>query len=547
MKLPTKVQCIIYKEVNRKHEFLILKRLDSKGGFWQPITGSVEESDKDIESASFREIFEEIKVKKSDILKKHSNIHSFQFKNDKNTTITEYVFAFEVKSNVKINIDSNIYPEHSEYEWALFEKAINTIEWENNKIALSKVNDMLTKNKKMDHNRIKELEENYDFGTYPKRDITIVSGKAALLYDEKGNEYIDCTSGVGVANIGHCHPKLAKTLEEQSKKLITCYSIFHNDKRAELLQKIVQIAPSPIAKAFLCNSGTESVEAAIKFARSTTGKQTIIALNQCFHGKTIGSLALTHNKKYQAPFAPIMPAVIHIPKNDIEKLKEAIQENKIKQDDQNHNIAAVIIELIQGERGVRPLDKEYVTKLRQITKENNILLIIDEVQTGFGRTGKMFATNHYNVEPDIICTAKAIAGGVPMGATLTTKEITAPTKSHTSTFGGNALACAAALTTIEILEDNNSELINNSKEIGNYIIKQINDLNLPKVREVRGMGLMIGIGLKVRAGEYVHKLMTEHKILALLAGPLTSRLLPPLCITKEQADQVITTLKEVLN
>ena len=387
----------------------------------------------------------------------------------------------------------------------------------------------------LNHKTIKQLEEKYDFGTYPKRDITLVKGKGTLVYDSEDNKYIDCSSGVGVANIGHCHPKITKTISKQSQKLITCYSIFHNDQRAKLLEKLIKIAPKPLTKAFLCNSGTESVEAAIKFARSTTGKKEIIALNQCFHGKTMGSLALTHNKKYQEPFAPIMQGVKHIPKNNIEALNESI----------NDNTAAVIIELVQGESGVRPLNKEYVKELRQITKKHNILLIIDEVQTGFGRTGKMFTTEHYEIEPDMICTAKAIAGGLAMGATICQEKITAPKKSHTTTFGGNPLSCAAALTTIKIIQEEN--LIENANNFGNYLKKQLEQLNHPKIREIRGLGLMIGIQLKQRAGEYVHKLMTEQKIIALLAGPLTIRLLPPLCITKEQADKVIQAIKSILN
>jgi LysW-gamma-L-lysine/LysW-L-ornithine aminotransferase len=377
------------------------------------------------------------------------------------------------------------------------------------------------------------LEDTYEFGTYPKRDIVLVAGTGATVTDSEGKLYIDCTAGVGVANIGHANPALANAIEQQSKRLITCYSIFYNDQRAALVKKLVGVAPKSIKRVFLCNSGTEAVEAAIKFARSTTNKQEIIALMRGFHGKTLGSLAATWNKKYQEPFAPILPGVKHIPANNIEKLKATITENT----------AAVLIELIQGEGGVRQLDKEFVAQVREITKEKGIILIIDEVQTGFGRTGKMFACEHYNLQPDIICCAKGIAGGVPMGATLCAEHITAPKKSHTTTFGGNPLACAASLATLAYMEEHN--LITKAEELGTYFKGKIEALNHPKIREVRGEGLMIGVELKERAGFYVHALM-DKGVLALLAGPTVVRFLPPLVITKEQIDAVVEAFASVL-
>jgi acetylornithine/LysW-gamma-L-lysine aminotransferase len=315
--------------------------------------------------------------------------------------------------------------------------------------------------------------------------------------------------------------------------LITCYSGFYNDKRAEAAKKLVEISPENIKKIFFCNSGTESVEAAIKFARSTTKKPKIIALMRGYHGKTIGSLSLTWNKKYQLPFKPIMQGTEHVPAGNIEKLKEAIDENT----------AAVIIELVQGEGGVRPLEKEYIQEVRKITQENNILLIVDEVQTGFGRTGKMFCCENYNLKPDIICSSKAIAGGLAMGATLCSENIEVPKKSHTSTFGGNALACEASLATIDYMEKNN--LAKNSEEMGNYFMQKLKEINSDKIREVRGMGLMIGVELKERAGFYVNQLMKEG-IVALLAGSTVIRFLPPLIVTKEEIDRALEALQKVL-
>jgi acetylornithine/LysW-gamma-L-lysine aminotransferase len=385
----------------------------------------------------------------------------------------------------------------------------------------------------MSTKEIKELEDTYDMGMYPKRDIVLVAGHGATVTDSDGKLYIDCTAGVGVANIGHANNAVAHALEKQSKLLITCYSIFYNDQRAKLVQKLVSIAPKPLAKVFLCNSGAESVEAAIKFSRSTTGKKEIIALMRGFHGKTMGALAATWAKEYQEPFAPLLPGIKHVPANNIEKLQEAITEDT----------AAVLLELVQGECGVRLLDEEYIKKVRAITKKRDILLIVDEVQTGFGRTGKMFATEHYNIEPDMVCCAKGIAGGVPMAATLCTKDITAPKKSHTTTFGGNPLACAASLATLEYIEK--EHLVKKAAENGRYFAEKLRRIKSPKIREVRGLGLMIGVELKERVGCYVDAL-AKQGVLVLLAGPTVLRFLPPLVITKEQIDVVVHALEKVL-
>jgi len=379
----------------------------------------------------------------------------------------------------------------------------------------------------------KELEETYEMGTYTRREIVIVKGNAATLTDSEGKEYIDCVAGVGVASVGNANPKVAEAITKQAKTLITCYGAFYNDKRAEAVKKLVEIAPNNLKKVFLSNSGTEAVEAAIKFSRASTKKTEIIALMRGFHGKTMGSLSATWDKKYQEIFAPLMPGVIHVPSNNREKLEAAITEKT----------AAVIIELIQGEGGVHPLNQEYVTTVRKLTKEKNVLLIVDEIQTGFCRTGKMFACEHYEIEPDIMCCAKAIAGGVPMGATFCREDITVPKKSHTTTFGGNPLACAASIAAIEFMQENN--LAELAAENGAYFMKKLQAIQSEKIREVRGRGLMIGVELKERAGFYVNALM-EKGVLALLAGPMVIRFLPPLVITKKQIDIVVKAVEEVL-
>jgi len=380
--------------------------------------------------------------------------------------------------------------------------------------------------------KIKEIEDRYEIDLYPRRDIVIVRGEGCKLYDEGGREYIDCASNVGVSNIGHGNRYVAEAIYQQYLRLSNCYSIFYNDVRAELAKKLVEITPEGLNKVFFCNSGTEAVEAAIKFSRVSTGKTEIISAVRGFHGKTLGALSATWGPKYRKPFAPLLDGFTHIPFNNFEKLKEAA----------NEDTAAVLLEIVQGEGGIRVGKKEFFEKVRGYCDENDIVLIIDEVQTGFDRTGKMFASEDY-VTPDIMCLAKSIAGGVPMGAVICNEKIHLPKGSHTSTFGGNPLACAAALASIEFIEKN--DLVKRSYEMGDYFIKKLENIHTPLIKDIRGKGLMIGIELKEKAGKYVKELM-DRGIIALLAGKYVIRLLPPLIIGKEEIDYVVKVLEEVL-
>ena len=380
--------------------------------------------------------------------------------------------------------------------------------------------------------KIKEIEDRYEIDLYPRRDIVIVRGEGCKLYDEGGREYIDCASNVGVSNIGHGNRYVAEAIYQQYLRLSNCYSIFYNDVRAELAKKLVEITPEGLNKVFFCNSGTEAVEAAIKFSRVSTGKTEIISAVRGFHGKTLGALSATWGPKYRKPFAPLLDGFTHIPFNNFEKLKEAA----------NEDTAAVLLEIVQGEGGIRVGKKEFFEKVRGYCDENDIILIIDEVQTGFGRTGKMFASEDY-VTPDILCLAKSIAGGVPMGAVICNEKIHLPKGSHTSTFGGNPLACTAALASIEFIEKN--DLVKRSYEMGDYFIKKLENIHTPLIKDIRGKGLMIGIELKEKAGKYVKELM-DRGIIALLAGKYVIRLLPPLIIGKEEIDYVVKVLEEVL-
>jgi acetylornithine/LysW-gamma-L-lysine aminotransferase len=378
----------------------------------------------------------------------------------------------------------------------------------------------------------KELAQKYELAVYPRRDIVLVGGKGARLFDDQGNEYIDCASNVGVSNIGHGNETVAKAVYEQYLSLGNCYSMFYNPVRARLAEKLVDLAPGDLNRVFFCNSGAEANEAALKFARSSTGKPEIIACMRGFHGKTMGALAATWGPEYQKPFAPMLPGLKHVPYNNFEKLEAAVAEQT----------AAVLLEPVQGEGGVRVGDREYFQKVRDLCDDQNILLIMDEVQTGFGRTGTMFACEQF-VIPDILCLAKSLAGGIPMGAVLCSDRVSVPLKSHTSTFGGNPTACAAALASITVIESQN--LVENAKTLGDYFQEQLRRIESQKIREIRGLGLMIGVELKEKAGPYVQKLM-EKGVIALLAGATVIRLLPPLVISREEIDTVVAALNDIL-
>ena len=378
------------------------------------------------------------------------------------------------------------------------------------------------------------IEALHTSGTYHKRDLTIVRGTGARVWDQEGREYLDCVAGHGVANLGHCHPSVVAAVQQQAAQLITCPEIFHNDQRARLLARLTALAPGKMPYAFLCNSGTEAVEAALKFARISTGRTEIISTMRSFHGRTMGALSLTGHKQHRAPFAPLVPDVIHIPYNRIDPLDTAISERT----------AAVILEVVQGEGGVRPGTPEFLHAALRLCHERGALLIIDEVQTGLGRTGKLFACEHYDLEPDMLCLAKSLAGGIPMGATLHNTRVGKLTPgTHGSTFGGNPLACAAALAVLEVMKT--EHLPERATILGGQLIQRLQSADLPLVRTVRGLGLMIGIDLKQKVTPVLHALQTRG-VLALPAGRTVLRLLPPLVITDPEWDQVSTIVVEVL-
>ncbi|MDX1700751.1 MAG: aminotransferase class III-fold pyridoxal phosphate-dependent enzyme, partial [Melioribacteraceae bacterium] len=337
----------------------------------------------------------------------------------------------------------------------------------------------------------------------------------------------------GVATIGHCNPYVVEAIKKQSETLITNPGIFYNDKRAELLEKLVTVSPEGLNRAFITNSGTEAIEAAIKFARISTGKTEFISAMKGFHGRTMGALSSTHKLEYREPFEPLIPGFSFVPFNKIEKLIEAVSENT----------AGIILEIVQGEGGINIGSNEYFQQVRKLCDENDIILIIDEIQTGFCRTGKMFACEHYNLSPDIMTVAKAIGGGFPLGATICSDKIQIPTGKHGSTFGGNPLGAAAAIASINYMVD--EDLTKQAAEKGEYFIKKLNAERFDRVRNVRNLGLMIGIELKEKVQPILNRLM-EKGLLALPSGKLVLRLLPPVIISYEEIDSVIEILEEVL-
>ena len=379
----------------------------------------------------------------------------------------------------------------------------------------------------------KALELEYGLALQPKRDLVAVRGEGTLLYDENGREYLDFAAGIAVASLGHCHPKLVAAIQHQAATLITCPNIMYNDLRSKLLSKLVQVTPENLTRAYLCNSGAESIEAALKFARLHTGRSDFVTAMRGFHGRTMGAVSATYTPKYREAFQPLIPGFSYVPYNKIEKLDAAITEQT----------AAVMLELVQGEGGVNPIQAEYISQVRELCTARGALLIIDEIQTGFCRTGRFFACEHFDLKPDILCVAKAMGGGVPIGATLLDEAIEVGPGMHGTTFGGNPLASAAALAAIETYQD--ERLDQRAAEMGDYFEAELKIDELTQVRALRRMGLMIGIELKQKVQDKLAELL-ENGVIALPAGPNVIRMLPPLTVEKHQIDRVVAVLRQLL-
>ena len=383
---------------------------------------------------------------------------------------------------------------------------------------------------------VTELENQHTSGGYSKRPLTIVRGEGSTLYDDAGNAYLDATSGMGVALLGHGHPAVAAAIAQQASTLITLPEIFYNDRRAEFYGVLSEILPGDLHRYFLCNSGTEAIEGALKVARLLTGRTGIVAAKRGFHGRTLGSLGLTWNQHYREPFVGWTPEnVTHIVYNDLASAEAAITDQT----------AAVVIEAIQGESGVYPATAEFLQGLRKLCDQRGALLIMDEIQTGLGRTGRWFGFQHGDILPDIVAMGKGIAGGVPMGVVAWRESLGQIEQgTHSSTFGGNPLACAAGVAALTALREIDAPA--RSAELGSWLLGELRERDLPGVREVRGAGLMVGIELKSRVTPVIQGLQ-ERGVLALVAGKTVLRLLPPLIITPEELRRLADAVEETLN
>jgi LysW-gamma-L-lysine/LysW-L-ornithine aminotransferase len=381
---------------------------------------------------------------------------------------------------------------------------------------------------------IRTIEQTRQPPLYAKRDIALVRGEGAYLFDSEGRRYLDAMSNYGVAVLGHANPEFAAALSDQLSLLTTCHQSFFNDQRAVALAAIDRIAPAGLTRSFLSNSGAEAIEAALKFARASTGRPKVIAARRGYHGRTLGALSATADPKYRTPFEPLPIPVTHLPFNDVNALAEAI-------DDET---AAVILEPIQGEAGIFEAEESYLAAARELSREVGTLLIADEVQTGF-RTGAPFAITSAGVTPDIICTAKALANGFPVGLTLLTDAVAEilPPGTHGTTFGANPLACRAIVETLGQLE--RRDLYAHSSRIGATLIDGIRAIQSPKIRQVRGRGLMIGVELKERVTPTLRALQ-ERGVLTLPASPVVFRLLPPLIWEDEHVAEFLNALEDTL-
>ena len=372
---------------------------------------------------------------------------------------------------------------------------------------------------------------------FSEKPIQIESGEGAYLYSPDGTEYLDFGASYAVAALGHSHPAVTEAIQEQAARLTYVQASYPVEVRTELYQKLATLAPGDIDNVWLCNSGTEANEAAMKFARSATGRSKIVATKRGFHGRTMGALAMTWKDKYKKPFEPLAGDVEFVPYGDADALAEAVDEET----------AALFLEPVQGEGGIHPASTEYLERAREVTDDAGAALVFDEIQTGVGRTGDLWACEGAGVEPDILTSAKGIANGLPLGATLVKDWIAEDSGDHGSTFSGGPVVCAAANATLDTVVE--EDVPGNAAAVGEYLRSELeaatDEHDLP-VREVRGVGLMIGIQVKRGANRVLKNLALSEQVLALPAGRTVVRLLPPLVIDESHADQFVDSLVEVL-
>jgi len=382
----------------------------------------------------------------------------------------------------------------------------------------------------------KKKADKYHFDLYKRYPITLIKGRGCKVWDDERNEYIDALAGIAVNSLGHCHPRIVKAVQKQSAKLMHISNFYYNEPQSDLAEKLAEV--SGLDRVFFCNSGAEAVEGAIKLARKyskNNGKTgTIISMGNSFHGRTLGTIAMGKDK-YQNGFAPIPSGFERVQFNNVKALENRVNDQTI----------AIVMEPIQGEGGIVPVSKEFLQKTRDLADKYDFPLILDEVQTGIARTGKMYAYQNYGITPDIVASAKALGSGFPIGAVLA-KEKAADAfdyGNHGTTYGGNPLACAVALETLNVIEEEG--ICEKARVRGDYMMQRLRDLseNWDAIKEVRGIGLMIGVELNFPGAEVVVEMM-KRGVLSNCASEVVIRLVPPLIISKEEIDKVIDVLVE---
>ena len=385
-----------------------------------------------------------------------------------------------------------------------------------------------------------ESEESFVGNLYQRFPVSISKGKGCKVWDINDKEYLDCMGGYGVALVGHCNDRVIQAITSQARDLITCHMSVYNSVRLDFLKKFSKIAPKNLQKTFFTNSGTESVEAALKFSRKYAGKPGVLALNGGYHGKTFGSLSVTYNEKYRKSFLPLLDNMQFIPYSESNTISNIVTKT-------NNKIGTVIVEPIQGETGIIMPPSDFLKDIRNICNENDLVLIFDEIQSGLGRTGKMWAGQHWDVEPDIMCLAKGIAGGVPMGLTVMRSEILDCLKvgEHSSTFAGNPLACAAGSATMDSLTEDrlvsNSEIMGRIFKTGLLEIKERYKI----VREVRGLGMMLGVEMRFDVKDILLDGI-KNGILLLYSGRNILRLLPPIVMKEEEVNKSLELIDKLI-
>lgn len=383
----------------------------------------------------------------------------------------------------------------------------------------------------------------YLMNTYARQPLLIHKGRGTRVYDTHGKEYLDFVSGIAVNNLGHCHPLVTEAFQRQSQRLIHVSNLYYTEPQVRLARLLVE--NSFADKVFFCNSGTEAIEAAIKLARKFShdkhgpDRHEIIAMEQSFHGRTMGSVSAGGQPKYHKGFEPMLPGFRHVPYNDLGAVSKAISDRT----------AAVLVEPIQGEAGIRIPDEDYLPGLRKLCDERGPLLILDEVQTGIGRTGKMFCYEHDGIEPDIMTLAKGMGNGLPIGALLAREEVAQSFSpgTHAATFGGNPLVCSAAITTLEVILKEGF-VLENCRRMGDYLLQRLNELKQRHscIASVRGKGLMVGMELTMEVKPIVQDCLEQG---ILINSPVEGvlRFVPALIIVKDEIDQLIERLDAILS